>query len=380
MSPRAFLSRHWQKGALLARAAMPGFGGFLGRDDLIRLACRDDVESRLVLREGRRWTTRTGPFRRGEFARLPARNWTLLVQGVNLHIEAGAQLLTQFDFLPYARLDDLMVSYAAPGGGVGPHFDSYDVFLLQGFGRRRWQVSRQRDLELVTGTPLKILRRFKTETEWVLDPGDMLYLPPRYAHKGVAVEACTTYSIGFRAPALKELAARFLEDFAERIDLAGLYADPHLKPTPTPGRIGRDLVRVTEDTLARLRFKRADVEDFLGRYLTEPKATVFFDPPQAALAPRAFESAIALSGAVLDLKTLMLYGNGAVYLNGECTRYPRGVPATLGMLADRRRLPPARLPPPVAGVLREWHANGFLHLPDIDLEGKKHESRRSGQS
>ena len=362
LTPRAFLSRHWQKHALLAQAAVPGFQGFLGRDDLIRLACRDDVESRLVLREGRRWSMHQGPFRRRDFASLPGRNWTLLVQGVNLHVAAGAALLACFDFIPHARLDDLMVSYAAPGGGVGPHFDSYDVFLLQGFGRRRWQVSRQRDLELVPGAPLKILRRFRSEDEWVLDAGDMLYLPPRCAHYGVAVDACTTYSIGFRAPALRELAGRFLEDFAERLEIDGLYTDPHLRPTTAPGRIGIDLIRATEANLARLQFRRSDVEDFLGRYLTEPKGHVVFDPPTTSLSARSFGAAIARSGVALDLKSLMLYGKDAVYLNGECVRFPRGVPDALCRLADRRVLPPSRLPPPVAGILREWHATGFVHV------------------
>lgn len=362
LTPRAFLSRHWQKHALLARAAVPGFRGFLDRADLIRLACRDDVESRLVLRDGRRWSMHQGPFHRRDFQSLPARNWTLLVQGVNLHVPAGAALLGCFDFIPHARLDDLMVSYAVPGGGVGPHFDSYDVFLLQGVGRRRWQVSRQRDLDLEPGAPLKILRRFRAEEEWVLEGGDMLYLPPRCAHHGVAVDECTTYSIGFRAPALRELAGRFLEDFADRLDLDGLYADPHLRPTATPGRIGNDLIHATEANLARLRFRRSDVEDFLGRYLTEPKAHVVFDPPAATPSTRSFAAAIARSGVELDLKSLMLYGKGAVYLNGECIRFPRGVPDALRGLADRRALPPTRLPPPVTGILREWHATGFVRI------------------
>jgi 50S ribosomal protein L16 3-hydroxylase len=369
LSPRAFLARHWQKRALLARGALPGFEGFLGRDALIRLSCRDDVESRLVLRDGRKWTVRDGPFRRREFAGLPSRNWTLLVQGVNLHVAAGAGLLAHFDFIAHARLDDLMVSYAVPGGGVGPHFDSYDVFLLQGFGRRRWQVSTQPDLDLVSGAPLRILRRFRAQDAWVLDPGDMLYLPPQCAHHGVAIDECTTYSIGFRAPALRELAGRFLEDFADRLDIEGLYADPGLKPTRAPGRICTELVRVTEDNLSKLRFRRTDVEDFLGRYLTEPKAHVFFDPPAAAMAGRAFEQALARDGIMLDLKSLMLYGPGAVYLNGECTRFPRGVPEALRALADRRHLAPTRVPPPVAGMLREWHGSGFLHLSRFDLHG-----------
>jgi 50S ribosomal protein L16 3-hydroxylase len=362
LTPRAFLSRHWQKQALLARAAVPGFRGFLDRADLVRLACRDDVESRLVLRDGQHWSMHQGPFHRRDFQSLPARNWTLLVQGVNLHVAAGAALLGCFDFIPHARLDDLMVSYAAPGGGVGPHFDSYDVFLLQGFGRRRWQVSRQRDLDLKPGAPLRILKRFRAEDEWILDGGDMLYLPPRYAHHGVAVDECTTYSIGFRAPALRELAGRFLEDFADHLDIEGLYTDPQLSPTAAPGRIGDDLVRATEANLARLRFRRSDVEDFLGRYLTEPKPHVVFDPPAAPPPARVFATMVARYGVRLDLKSLMLYGKAAVYLNGECVRFPRGVPQALRVLADRRSLEPTRLPPPVAGILREWHATGFVRI------------------
>lgn len=369
LTARAFLSRHWQKHALLARGAIAGFDGFLRREDLVRLACRDDVESRLVLRDGRHWSVQHGPFRRRDFADLPERDWTLLVQGVNLHVAAGAALLERFDFIPHARLDDLMVSYAAPGGGVGPHFDSYDVFLLQGFGRRRWQVSRQRDLTLVDGAPLRILSRFRAEETWDLQPGDMLYLPPQCAHHGVAIEACTTYSIGFRAPALKELASSFLEDFAERLQIEGLYADPDLAPTRTPGRVVPDLVRTTENLLSKLRFRRSDVEDFLGRYLTEPKAQVYFSPPDRPIAARSFGAAAAREGIALDLRSLMLYGASAVYLNGECTRFPRGVPDALKELADRRRLPPARLAPPIAGVLRDWHANGFLHLAHADLHG-----------
>ena len=243
------------------------------------------------------------------------------------------------------------------------------MFLLQGFGRRRWQVSRQRDLDLVAGAPLKILRRFHAEDDWILDPGDMLYLPPQCAHHGVAVDECTTYSIGFRAPALRELTAGFLEDFADRLDIDGLYADPDLKPTQDawPHRCrsrARDRGESREAAVPS-----ADVEDFLGRHLTEPKAHVFFDPPAAPVASRAFDRALARDGITLDLKSLMLYGTGAVYLNGECIRFPRGVPEALRTLADRRHLPPSRVPPPVAGVLRDWHANGFLHLSRIDLHG-----------
>ncbi|MCW5627058.1 MAG: cupin domain-containing protein [Burkholderiales bacterium] len=359
LTPRAFLARHWQKKALLARNAIPAFDGFLDRDALFQLAGRDDVESRLVVRSGRRWELRHGPFRRTDFRDLPARNWTLLVQGVNLHVAAGAALLARFDFIPHARLDDLMVSYAAPGGGVGPHFDSYDVFLLQGFGRRRWRTSRQRDLDLIPGAPLKLLRRFEPEETSILGPGDMLYLPPRYAHDGVALEACTTYSIGFRAPALRELASQFFMDLAERLDLEGLYADPDLRPSRSPGRIGTDLIRATGAALDQVRWGTRDVEDFLGRYLTEPKSHVFF-APQAPMRPSVFATALARGGIELNRKSLMLHGSRAVYLNGDAARFPRGVPALLRALADRRRLDPIRPEAPLLHLLHEWHSHGYL--------------------
>ncbi|MEO5700409.1 MAG: cupin domain-containing protein, partial [Casimicrobiaceae bacterium] len=188
ISAAAFLRRHWQKAAHLARAAIPGFAGVLDRDALFALAARDDVESRLVQRTGARWSLAHGPFAVRTLRALPARNWTLLVQGVNLHVPAADALLRRFRFVPYARLDDLMVSYAAPGGGVGPHVDAYDVFLLQGFGRRRWRYGRQDDQAFRPGLPLRVLRRFKPTEDAILAPGDMLYLPPAYAHDGVALE------------------------------------------------------------------------------------------------------------------------------------------------------------------------------------------------
>src|SRR5882672_11365034 len=205
-----FLEHHWHKEPLLVRAAIPAFHGIVTRDELFALAAHDDVASRLVKRSRHRYSLDDGPFSSAELARLPRNGWTLLVQGVNLHHDAADALLRRFAFVPYARLDDVMVSYAAPGGGVGPHVDSYDVFLLQGRGRRRWRYGRQRDLTLRPNLPLKVLKRFTPTADVILGPGDMLYLPPQYAHDGVAVDACTTYSIGFRAAAYEELAQHFL--------------------------------------------------------------------------------------------------------------------------------------------------------------------------
>ncbi len=341
-SPRSFLARHWHRDALLVRSALPGFSGVVSRDDLMRLATRDAVESRLVVRTGRRYELRHGPFRRADWKSLPGRDWTLLVQGVNLHDDDADALLREFSFVPYARLDDVMVSYAAPGGGVGPHFDSYDVFLLQGFGRRRWRYGKQADLSLRENLPVKILRTFTPSHDDVLEPGDMLYVPPSYAHDGIAVDACTTYSIGFRSAANVELAQQFLDHLRDRIALPGRYADPGLAPATEPARIDHRMHRHAARELAKVRWTAKDVAGFLGAFLSEPKASVYFDPPEAPMTLRAFESAIRRGGVVLDRRTQLLYDEDAFYLNGEARAWPASARAALRTLANARALSAAQ--------------------------------------
>ena len=363
-SARAFLARYWQRDALLVRAAMPSFAGFLALPDFIALATRDDVESRLIVREGARYTLELGPFARAVFRKLPPRNWTLLVQGVNLVSDEADALLRRFAFVPYARLDDVMVSYAAPGGGVGPHFDSYDVFLLQGFGRRRWRYGKQRDLTLRPRLPVKILRNFTPRHDAVLAPGDMLYVPPHVAHDGTAIDACTTYSIGFRAATHTELAQHFLDFLRDRVDLAGRYTDRGLKPATSPARIGEDLTRDASRELARLRWREADVARFLGSYLSEPKPHVTFDRPQPALSPARFAAAIRAHGIGLDRRTQWLYDDAAYYVNGEARAWPRGAREALARLADERRLAAAdakRLGNGIIALLYADYRNGYLH-------------------
>src|SRR5688572_25388495 len=255
LSPQRFLRRHWQKRPLLVRRALPQFRGVIGKRALFALAARDDVESRLVEKRGKLWKVTHGPLP-PQRLRNAKGAWTLLVNGINCYSAAAERLLRRFSFVPQARLDDLMVSYAAPGGGVGPHFDSYDVFLVQGEGQRRWRVSAQKDLDLVSGAPLKILRRFAADHEWIVRPGDVLYLPPDYAHEGVAVGECITYSIGFRAPAAQELAQRFLDFLHDRVALEGRYADPGLVPAREPARIPPALLDWSARTLERLRWSR----------------------------------------------------------------------------------------------------------------------------
>ena len=361
LTPAAFLRRHWQKRALLVPQAIPGFGGCLSATELFALAARDDVESRIVLREQRQWSTLEGPFRKAVFRQLPQQGWTLLVHGVNLHRSSADSLLRRFAFIPYSRLDDLMVSYAVPGGGVGAHFDSYDVFLLQGSGRRRWRVSQQRDLSLRRGLPLKILARFRPTETWTLRPGDMLYLPPDHAHEGVAVDACTTYSIGFRAPSAQELGTAFLDWLRDNVALEGRYADPDLAVTDEPGRIGTRMQSECGAMLAQLRWDQATVARFVGCYLTEPKPQVVFDRPQRRLARAGFALAARRRGLHLDPRTQILYDAHHVYINGSSIAWPRGADAVLRDLTNHRRVAGNKLTgATVLHVLHEWYCDGFV--------------------
>ncbi|MFZ5558846.1 MAG: JmjC domain-containing protein [Pseudomonadota bacterium] len=357
-----FLRRHWQKRPLLVRQALPRFRGLATPAELRRLAARDDVESRLVARANGRWRVAGGPFPATTWRRAPARNWTLLVQGLDLHQQGAHELLAAFTFIPYARLDDVMASHAVPGGGVGPHFDSYDVFLLQGSGRRRWRISAQRDLELTPGAPLKILRRFVPEQEWVLEPGDLLYLPPRYAHEGTALTECTTYSIGFRAPAYQELACEFLAFLQDRIELPGGYADPDLAPQRHPARIPAPMLARFAAALDKVRWTRRDVAEFAGRFLSEPKPAVVFDPPPRPLSEARFRAAAERGGVALDRRSRMLTSGSRVYINGEALAAGGESLHLLQRLADRRRLPPGRLPAGAAVPLYPWYRAGYIHL------------------
>jgi 50S ribosomal protein L16 3-hydroxylase len=365
LTAATFVARYWHKRALLMRGAVPGFDAFFTLPELRTLAERDDVESRLVVREGTRYELARGPFRRATWRSLPAKRWTLLVQGTNLHDRRADRLLRRFAFLPFARVDDLMVSYAAPGGGVGPHVDSYDVFLLQGMGRRRWRYGRQKDTTPRPGLPLAVLGRFTPRHAEVLARGDMLYLPPHVAHDGVALDACTTYSIGFRAAGATELAQAFFDFLRDRVALPGRYADPDLEATRTPARIDAGLQRRIAKMLAAIRVDRATLEAFVGSYLTEPKPDVYFAPPADPLPPAAFASALRARGVALDRRTQLLYDARRFYLNGIAIAPPRGARRMLARLADRRALAAsqcARMTAAETALLHDWYRDGFVEL------------------
>lgn len=337
ISAETFLKEYWHKKPLLIRGAIPNFEGFLTPNELAGLACEEDVQSRLISTVKKQWKLEQGPFAEKRFAKLPERDWTLLVQSVNHHLQEANDLLQQFNFIPFARLDDLMVSYAPDGGGVGPHFDSYDVFLLQGCGQRLWRISEQEDLSLVEGAPLRILQNFKTEQEFTLSAGDMLYLPPHVAHWGIAIGDCMTYSIGFRAPSAQELAGEFLNYLQEHRTFSGMYADPDLAVQAHPAEIGQGMVRQVSSILDELKWNDKDVADFLGLYLTEPKSHLVFDTPKN-ITLQAFEKRMKSHGIQLSFKSQLLMVNNSYYLNGEALEFDDGSQNLLMKLADARVL------------------------------------------
>ncbi len=356
-----FLDQYWQKQPLLIRGAMPGFQGLLNPQQLMALACDPDAQARAVVHRRRNWELYHAPFEPDDFAGMEKQKWTVLVQGVNHYLPQGAELLRKFNFIPHARLDDLMVSYAPRGGGVGPHFDSYDVFLLQGLGHRRWQISTQADRTLIEGAPLRILKDFRVEQEWVLEPGDMLYLPPHCAHNGIAEDDCMTYSIGFRTPAYQELAEQFLVYLQDRIRVEGMYADPGLKAQRHPSEIGPDMLRQVSDAIARMQWNERDIASFLGSYLSEPKPHIFFEPPKRPLAQARFEELLSSAGVELDLKTQMLCCDNTVFVNGTAHPVKARVYRELRELADNRMLRPASpLAPDTLGLLYQFYLDGYI--------------------
>lgn len=363
LSPEAFMKRYWHKKPLLVRQAVPGFAPLLPRAELFELAGREEVESRLVTLQRRRgkeaWTLQRGPFARRMLPALKTPEWTLLVQGVDLHSDAVHELMNRFRFIPDARLDDLMISYASEGGGVGPHFDNYDVFLLQAHGQRRWRIGRQHDLSLKPNMPVKILANFQPEQEFVLEPGDMLYLPPDYAHDGVAVGGdCMTYSVGFRSPKAGELAQELLQRLAEDAAEAvgeDFYRDPRQVAVAGSAAMPAALERFARQAVQQALKDPQALARALGETLSEPKAHVWFE---SGTLPRG------RSGVVLDRRTRMLYDAHHVFINGE-SYLAAGRDATLmHRLADQRRLSAAEVAGASAAareLLLAWCEDGWAH-------------------
>ncbi len=273
LSPEEFLERHWQRSPVLFRGALPGFRSPIDPDELAGLACEQEVESRLVQGHiGSRFSLEHGPFEETRFTELPPRDWTLLVQDVDKHVPDVGALLEPFRFIPDWRIDDIMVSFAAPGGSVGPHTDQYDVFLLQAQGRRRWQLSERFDPRLRDDCDLKVLEHFQPEQQFVVEPGDLLYLPPNVAHFGLALDEAVTLSIGFRAPDQRELCLALGDAVSERANPNARFSDPGRKRPARPAQIeSADLARLRQLIRDAAVLDDLALDRVIAGYLTRPK-------------------------------------------------------------------------------------------------------------
>lgn len=368
LSPVQFMRRHWHKKPLLVRQAIAGVQPTVTRAEMFALAARDDVEARLVQRQADDvWQLRRGPLPRRGLPPLAQPGWSLLVQGLDLHVDAAHELMARFRFVPAARLDDVMLSYASDGGGVGPHIDSYDVFLLQVQGRRRWRIGPgpvRRPPPLREDVPLKMLARFEPAREWLLETGDMLYLPPDWAHDGIAVGGgCMTASIGFRAPRADELAQALLARLADVPDearQAPRYRDPTQAATNTPAALPATLQRFAKDAVQRALAEPGAIERTLGEWLTEPKAQVWFEAAGAAVQNDGH-------GVQLDRRSRMAYDTRLIFINGESLRASGRDARLMRTLADRRRLDAGAVraaSPAARALLDEWLASGWLQPVD----------------
>jgi 50S ribosomal protein L16 3-hydroxylase len=364
-----FLRDYWQRRPLLMRQALPDVQNPLTPEELAGLACEAGIESRLIEEHGEHpWMVRHGPFDEAVFTGLPDSHWTLLVQDVDKHLPAAERLLEAFAFLPRWRMDDLMVSYAPNQGSVGPHLDAYDVFLIQTHGRRRWRISTRPygEQDLIPDLEIKVLSRFETEQEWLLEPGDVLYLPPGVAHWGIAEGDCMTCSVGFRSPGQQELAAGWLAELLELTDDELRYRDPADLPLHLGGRIPADAVAQVRAMLDSLRqWDDTAMTRWFGRYITEPKPQLTPEPAEEALTLAALEMSLAagdrlvahpyarLAYAAEPGKPAMLFADGESFM-------PAGLPAGLVTLCDRQPAGIEQLPADCHDLLLALYNQGSL--------------------
>jgi 50S ribosomal protein L16 3-hydroxylase len=365
ISPDEFMKQYWQKKPLLIRQAFPDIQPPIQRTELFELAQSEQAESRLIQQTEQGWSLVQGPFEKKQWPSFLEPRWTLLVQGVNHHVQAAHEILSQFRFIPDARLDDLMVSYATTGGGVGPHFDSYDVFLLQVQGHRRWRIGRMKNPELQENVPLKILTHFHPEQEWLLEPGDMLYLPPRWAHDGVAEDECMTCSIGFRSPSQKEFASEILQRVVDALwddddepataTIEERYKDPNQKPTLASALIPAAIYQFAQKSIHQVLNDPLQLQCATGEWLSEPKPGVYFDEGREWAPPQALQ---------LDRRTRMLFDEHFVFINGQSYVAEGRDAELIRQLANARNLSTAeskQLTVEAADLLQEWARAGWLH-------------------
>jgi 50S ribosomal protein L16 3-hydroxylase len=380
LTPQQFLAEHWQIKLLLIRQAFENFTPPLDPDELAGLACEEDVESRLVIQrpdDSPQWTVRHGPFTAEDFAALPPTHWTLLVQDVDKHVPECADLLDHFRFLPNWRIDDLMISFAAPSGSVGPHIDAYDVFLLQGLGERRWQLDPSPEsTSEVHDIELKLLANFNPIFDYILSPGDMLYLPPGVAHHGVAVNDCMTLSIGFRAPSHAEMLADFAGWLAAKTDPEARYADPDLRIDEVEdGQIAsraRDRIRAT--LRGYLQIDDAEMDRWFGCFITEPKPWLVTAPADPPITPDELVNALRADRVLCRSPYSRIHfipaGYGAVlFCDGEAFDLDQSAAPLAPVLTRQRRLTQENLGHALetratASLLADFYNRGKYHVDD----------------
>lgn len=377
-SPAEFLDTYWQKKPLLVRDALPNFHSPLSPEELAGLACKDGVESRLILKEGgaHPWELQHGPFAQEDFLNLPETHWTLLVQEVDRLIPEVGALLDRFRFLPDWRLDDIMVSYAPTHGTVGPHVDNYDVFLLQGTGHRRWQIGTEpvEHEEIVPDLDVRILADFEPDREFVLGPGDLLYLPPRVAHHGVATDdRCMTYSVGFRAPRHQNLVGNFLQHAVETLDADARYSDPDLDPVEHPGALHEEAREKVRELLRGLVRDDEAIDRWFGQFLTRPDRDREAVPPASPITESELVERLQAGHGLRHGPVARLAfiehddGSATLFANGEPIDFAPEYTHAARLVTGREQIPADTLTPhldeaPFRSLLVSLVNDGLLEL------------------
>jgi len=335
-----FLKNYWQKKPLLIKNAIANFESPITESDLFTIAQNEEAVSRLIEYKQDIWQVKYGPFKKSDLPKKTNIPWTILVQNINHYFPFAESFLNLFKFIPYARLDDLMISYATKKGSVGPHFDSYDVFLFQAQGIREWKISDQKKFTLDKKSSIKIITNFKSKNSWVLKPGDMLYLPPNIGHWGISQsDDCLTYSIGFRAPATFEIQSKFL-DFIQDHLIANeneIYKDPNLAPQKNPAEISSNMTKAMRNIVDRLRWDKSSINHFIGQLLSEPIESSIFET-RKPLSLKAFEKRIVNKTLKLNSKTRMLFIKNNFYVNGEFLKIDKKYTLFLKQLANDREI------------------------------------------
>jgi len=335
-----FLKNYWQKKPLLIKNAIPNFVSPITESDLFIIAQNEEAVSRLIEHKQGIWQVKYGPFKKSDLPKKTNIPWTILVQNINHYFPFAESFLNLFKFIPYARLDDLMISYATKKGSVGPHFDSYDVFLFQAQGAREWKISDQKKFTLDKQSSIKIITNFKSKNSWVLKPGDMLYLPPNIGHWGISQsDDCLTYSIGFRAPGTFEIQSKFLDFIQDHLitNENEIYKDPNLTPQKNPAEISSNMTKAMRNIVDRLRWDKSSINHFIGQLLSEPIENSIFET-RKPLSLKAFEKSIVHKTLRLNSKTRMLFIKNNFYINGEFIKIDKKYTSFLKQLANDREI------------------------------------------